>query len=197
MSYSLPVQVLFGLYLGALTGVVPALVAWTLGFVFRYVTGVSVPGFGVVVLCVAIAGVQGGLLGLLDPAIGQSPIIVVALVVVMLSSQYAHAKGDSMGATFPAESDFGSYAKTACRATSSSASGGSDRSACERRATSATSRGIRRFPTTSERPSPRTSGRSPATCPFRNWNPDWRTDFEPTTTSRTWPSKSTRGRRRR
>ncbi|MFH5799758.1 potassium channel family protein [Haladaptatus sp. CMAA 1911] len=101
MSYSLPVQVLFGLYLGALTGVVPALVAWTLGFVFRYVTGVSVPGFGVVVLCVAIAGVQGGLLGLLDPAIGQSPIIVVALVVVMLSSQYAHAKGDSMGATFP------------------------------------------------------------------------------------------------
>ncbi|WP_231185475.1 TrkA C-terminal domain-containing protein [Haladaptatus sp. DYF46] len=101
MSYSLPVQVLFGLYLGALTGVVPALVAWTLGFVFRYVTGVSVPGFGVVVLCVAIAGVQGGLLGLLDPAIGQSPIIVVALVVVMLSSQYAHAKGDSMGSTFP------------------------------------------------------------------------------------------------
>lgn len=101
MSYSLPVQVLFGLYLGALTGVVPALVAWTLGFVFRYVTGVSVPGFGVVVLCVAIAGVQGGLLGLLDPAIYQSPIIVVALVVVMLSSQYAHAKGDSMGATFP------------------------------------------------------------------------------------------------
>jgi hypothetical protein len=101
MSYSLPVQVLFGLYLGALTGVVPALVAWTLGFVFRYVTGVSVPGFGVVVLSVAIAGVQGGLLGLLDPTVVQSPTVIVALVVVMLSSQYAHAKGDKMGTTFP------------------------------------------------------------------------------------------------
>ncbi|ODR81853.1 potassium transporter TrkA [Haladaptatus sp. W1] len=101
MSYSLPVQILFGLYLGTLTGVVPALVAWTLGFVFRYVTGVAVPGFGVVVLSVAIAGVQGGLLGLLDPTVVQSPTVIVALVVVMLSSQYAHAKGDEMGTTFP------------------------------------------------------------------------------------------------
>ncbi len=101
MDYSLPVAVLFGLYLGALTGVVPALVAWTLGFVFRYVTGVSVPGFGVTVLSVAIAGVQGGLLGLLDPTVGNSPVVVVALIVVMLSSQYAHSKGDAMGAAFP------------------------------------------------------------------------------------------------
>lgn len=101
MSYALLMEVLLGLYLGALTGVVPALVAWTLGFVFRYVTGVPVPGFGVVVLCVAIAGVQGGLLGLLEPNVVQSPIVVIALVVVMLTSQYAHAKGDAMGATFP------------------------------------------------------------------------------------------------
>ncbi len=101
MDHSLPVAVLFGLYLGALTGVVPALVSWTLGFVFRYVTGVSVPGFGVVVLSVAIAGVQGGLLGLLDPTVGNSPVVVVALIIVMLSSQYAHSKGDAMGAAFP------------------------------------------------------------------------------------------------
>ncbi|GAA0226412.1 potassium channel family protein [Haladaptatus pallidirubidus] len=101
MDYSLPVAVLLGLYLGALTGVVPALVAWCLGFVFRYVTGVSLPGFGVVVLGVAIAGVQGGLLGLLDPTVLNSPVVVVAVIVVMLTTQYAHAKGDSMGSSFP------------------------------------------------------------------------------------------------
>ncbi len=101
MDYSLPVAVLLGLYLGALTGVVPALVAWCLGFVFRYVTGVSLPGFAVVVLGVAIAGVQGGLLGLLDPNVIESPVVVVAVIVVMLATQYAHAKGDSMGASFP------------------------------------------------------------------------------------------------
>ncbi|WP_435155366.1 potassium channel family protein [Haladaptatus sp. DFWS20] len=101
MDYSFPVAVLLGVYLGALTGVVPALVAWCLGFVFRYVTSVSLPGFGVVVLGVAIAGVQGGLLGLLDPTVLESPVVVVAVIVVMLVTQYAHAKGDSMGASFP------------------------------------------------------------------------------------------------
>ncbi|WP_266078770.1 potassium channel family protein [Haladaptatus caseinilyticus] len=101
MDYSFPVAVLLGLYLGALTGVVPALVAWCLGFVFRYVTSVSLPGFAVVVLGVAIAGVQGGLLGLLDPTVVESPVVVVAVIVVMLATQYAHAKGDSMGASFP------------------------------------------------------------------------------------------------
>jgi Trk K+ transport system NAD-binding subunit len=101
MGYSLPVELLLGLYLGALTGVVPALVAWSLGFVFRYVTGVSLPGFAVVVLGVAIAGVQGGLLGLLEPPVVNSPIVVVGVIVVMLATQYAHAKGDAMGASFP------------------------------------------------------------------------------------------------
>ena len=44
-----PVEVLLGIYLGFLTGIIPAMVAWLLGFVFRYVTGVTVPGLGVVV----------------------------------------------------------------------------------------------------------------------------------------------------
>lgn len=58
---SFPVEVLPGLYLGILTGIIPALVAWAFGFAFEYVTGVTVPAFGVVVLAVAIAGVNGGL----------------------------------------------------------------------------------------------------------------------------------------
>ena len=100
---SLPVEILFGVYLGILTGIVPGLVSWALGFLFRYFTGVSIPGFGVVVLAVAIAGVQGGLLALTDPQftqVGQERFVVALLVVLMLSL-YAHAKGDKWGEAFP------------------------------------------------------------------------------------------------
>ena len=61
------VEILFGIYLGILTGVFPALVSWGLGFMFEHVTGVSVPAFGVVVLALALAGINGGLLALNDP----------------------------------------------------------------------------------------------------------------------------------
>ena len=101
---SLPVQVLLGVYLGLLTGIVPALVAWTLGFTFKYVTSVSIPGFGVVVLSLAIAGVNGGLLALNDDTIRQATngtAFLVAIVVILMISLYAHAKGDAMGAALP------------------------------------------------------------------------------------------------
>lgn len=101
---SLPIQVLFGIYLGVLTGIVPAIIAWTLGFGFKYLTGVTVPGFAVVVLGVAIAGINGGMLALIDPTITNAPdsvALTVALLVVLMLTFYAHAKGDEMGATFP------------------------------------------------------------------------------------------------
>ncbi|MDY7081737.1 MAG: TrkA C-terminal domain-containing protein [Halobacteria archaeon] len=94
-------DILLGLYLGILTGIVPALVAWGLGFLFKYFTGVTLPGFGVVVLGVALAGVQGGLLGLTDPAVAASTKTLVALIVVMMLTLYAHSKGDQMGVEFP------------------------------------------------------------------------------------------------
>ena len=100
----LPVEVLLGVYLGLLTGIIPGLVAWTLGFVFKYVTGVSIPGFGVVVLGLAIAGVNGGLLALNDATVRENAsgtAILVAIVVVLMLTLYAHAKGDAMGASFP------------------------------------------------------------------------------------------------
>jgi hypothetical protein len=65
---------------------------------------VSIPGFGVVVLAVALAGVNGGLLALADPKITQSanaPTITTAILVVTAISLYAHAKGDQLGANFP------------------------------------------------------------------------------------------------
>lgn len=108
---ALPVELLFGVYLGLLTGVVPALVSGILGFVFKYFTGVTLPGLGVVVLAVAVAGVNGGLLGLLDPTISNSPRLLVALVVVMMLALYAHSEGDKLGATLPRRLSFRSLGR--------------------------------------------------------------------------------------
>ena len=102
MVQSLPVEILFGIYLGVLTGMFPAFVAWGLGFLFKYVTGVSIPAFGVVVLALALAGINGGLLALNDPAVLASGYrVIIALIVVLMLALYAHAKGDAMGAAFP------------------------------------------------------------------------------------------------
>ncbi|ELZ45836.1 TrkA-C domain protein [Halorubrum californiense DSM 19288] len=101
---SLPVEIVFGIYLGVITGIVPALVAGVLGFVFKYVTDVTIPGLGVVVLSLAIAGVNGGLLALNDETIRSSeraPAILTAIVVVLMLSMYAHAQGDRLGASVP------------------------------------------------------------------------------------------------
>ena len=101
---TLPVEILYGIYLGVLTGIVPALVAGVLGFVFKYFTGVTIPGFGVVVLALAIAGVNGGLLALNDPTVRNSeraPAILTAIMVVLMLSLYAHAQGDKLGGTVP------------------------------------------------------------------------------------------------
>jgi hypothetical protein len=101
---SAPVQALHGIYLGLLAGVIPALVAFGFGFLFRYVTGLSIPAFGVVVLGVALAGVNGGLLAFADPTITQaanSTMLIVALLVVALLAFYTHAIGDRLGASLP------------------------------------------------------------------------------------------------
>jgi hypothetical protein len=98
---SLPIEVLFGLYLGILTGIVPAMVSAVLGFLFKYVTDVTIPGFGVMVLALAIAGANGGLLALSDPTIIRSERAVVAVIVVLMLSLYAHNAGDKLGAALP------------------------------------------------------------------------------------------------
>ncbi|QSG06640.1 potassium channel family protein [Halapricum desulfuricans] len=101
---SLPIAIVYGLYLGVLTGIIPALVSGVLGFLFKYVTGVTLPGFGVVVLAVALAGINGGLLALADPTIldsANAPTITTGLVIVMMMSLYAHAKGDQLGVSTP------------------------------------------------------------------------------------------------
>jgi len=101
---ALPVEVLLGIYLGLLVGVIPALISWSMGFAFKYFTGVTLPGFGVTILAIALAGVNGGLLALADQSIIASPNaprLVTAIVVVGMISLYAHSKGDAMGTSMP------------------------------------------------------------------------------------------------
>jgi hypothetical protein len=94
-------QVVVGLYLGLLAGIFPAVVAFALGFGFRYLTGVSIPGFGVVVLAGALAGISGGLLGLVDSEAAQSWSGITAILVVLMLSLWAHSQGDKLGDTVP------------------------------------------------------------------------------------------------
>ncbi|QDX40711.1 potassium channel family protein [Salarchaeum sp. JOR-1] len=98
------VQVLRGIYLGLLAGVVPVLVSFGFGFAFKYITGLTIPALGVVVLAVAVAGINGGLLAFTDQTILQSAnstTVLTALLVILMTSFYAHAQGDKLGGTLP------------------------------------------------------------------------------------------------
>lgn len=101
---SIPVEILYGVYLGVLLGIIPVLVSWALGFLFKYITGVTVPGLGVVTLAALVAGASGGLLALGDPTLIASENrirLTVALMVVLMAALYAHAMGDKLGADLP------------------------------------------------------------------------------------------------
>ncbi len=101
MVSELLVDIGLGVYLGLLAGIFPAVVAFGLGFSFRYLTGVSIPGLGVVVLAGALAGISGGLLGLLDEEVAQSSAGIAAFLVVLMLSLWAHSQGDKLGAAVP------------------------------------------------------------------------------------------------
>lgn len=94
-------EVILGLYIGLLTGVFPALIAFVFGFGFKYLTNVTVPGLGVVVLAGAIAGISGGLLGVLSPEIASSWTGITAVVVILMAALWAHGIGDTLAAKTP------------------------------------------------------------------------------------------------
>jgi len=101
---ALPFEILLGIYLGVLTGIIPALIAGVLGFIFKYFTDVSIPGLGVVVLALGIAGVNGGLMALNDENIRTSEnavALLTAIIVVLMLALYAHSQGDKLGASVP------------------------------------------------------------------------------------------------
>ena len=108
-ALTFPIDVLRGIYLGLIAGILPAVVAFSFGFLFRYVTGLSIPAFGVVVLGVALAGVNGGLMAFTDASITQhtnNVVLITALVIVLMLSLYSHGMGDKLGATLPRRLSF-------------------------------------------------------------------------------------------
>lgn len=94
-------EVLIGIYLGLLAGIFPAFIAFSLGFGFKYFTNVTVPGLGVVVLGGALAGISGGLMGLMDPQLAESWSGITAILVILMISLWAHSQGDKLGSETP------------------------------------------------------------------------------------------------
>jgi len=93
---SLPVEIVFGISSASSPGSFPRW--WPgYGFVFKYVTDVTIPGLGVVVVARARdRRYQRGLLALNDETIRSSeraPAILTAIIVVLMISLYAHAQG--------------------------------------------------------------------------------------------------------
>lgn len=101
MASGTVMEVLLGIYLGLLAGIFPAFVAFSIGFTFKYFTSVTVPGLGVVVLGGALAGVSGGLMGLIDSEIAESWTGVTAVLVILMSCLWAHGQGDKLGSATP------------------------------------------------------------------------------------------------
>ena len=94
-------ELLLGIYLGLLAALFPALIAFSLGFTFKYVTDVSVPGLGVVVLGGALAGISGGLMGLIDPEIADNWAGITAIGVILMACLWAHSVGDKLAVATP------------------------------------------------------------------------------------------------
>ena len=94
-------EILLGVYLGLLAGIFPAFIAFTIGFGFKYFTSITVPGLGVVALGGALAGVSGGLMGVLDPELSESWTGIVAVLVILMACLWAHGQGDKLGGSIP------------------------------------------------------------------------------------------------
>ena len=106
---SLPVDILLGLYLGALVGILPALVVWAASFGFRYREGLSLPQVGAVALGLALAGLNGWVLTVIGEAVLEAAGLLrlgIGTGVVLSLSLYAHTRGDRMAAEFPRRLSF-------------------------------------------------------------------------------------------
>lgn len=101
---SFPVEILLGIYLGVLVGTVPALLAWAVGFGARYHTGVVLPGWGVSLGAVALAGLSVLGLSVFEVSVATNPsvpaVVTAGLVVAVLALD-THDRGVEMANSFP------------------------------------------------------------------------------------------------
>lgn len=101
---SLPADVLLGLYLGALVGIIPALAVWAASFGFRYTQELSLPRVSALVLGLALAGFTAWVLTVFGDSVLEGAGVVrlsLATLAVVGLSMSAHSKGDRMAETFP------------------------------------------------------------------------------------------------
>ncbi len=101
---SLPADILLGIYLGVLVGVVPALGVWAASFGFRYTQELSLPRASAVVFGLVLAGLTGWALSVVgEPTVGSAgPIrFVMATAIVLGLSMAAHVNGDEIAGRFP------------------------------------------------------------------------------------------------
>ncbi|WP_226040362.1 TrkA C-terminal domain-containing protein [Natrinema sp. DC36] len=92
---------IFGIYLGLLAAIFPAFIAFSIGFIFKYFTTVTIPGLGVVALGGTLAGVSGGLMGLMDPTLSESWTGISAVLVILMACLWAHSQGDKLAVATP------------------------------------------------------------------------------------------------
>lgn len=106
---SLPVEILLGISLGLLIGVVPVLVIGAASFTLEYVADRALSPAVVVALAVALGGVQASIVDVVGPADGGAqsavaaalPRLVVATVVVALVSLYANSQAAALASRLP------------------------------------------------------------------------------------------------
>lgn len=94
-------DIFLGVYIGLLASIFPAFIAFSIGFIFKYFTTVTIPGLGVVALGGTLAGVSGGLMGLMDPTLSESWTSITAVLVILMSSLWAHSQGDKLATATP------------------------------------------------------------------------------------------------
>lgn len=94
-------DVLLGIYLGLLAAIFPAFIAFSIGFIFKYFTTVTIPALGVVALGGTLAGVSGGLMGLMDPTLSESWTGITAVLVILMACLWAHSQGDTLADATP------------------------------------------------------------------------------------------------
>lgn len=94
-------EILVGVYVGLLAALFPSFIAFAIGFAFKYFTNVTVPGLGVVALGGALAGISGGLMGLVDPQLADSASGITAVLVILMACLWAHGQGDKLATATP------------------------------------------------------------------------------------------------
>jgi hypothetical protein len=98
-------EIALGLYIGLLTGMFTALLVFSLAFVFQYLANVAFPATMGLMIGLGSAGLQGGMFRLLrDPVALRSPVIITALLLTLLITNYSQKRGQELAKQVPPKS---------------------------------------------------------------------------------------------